>query len=385
MYEFRLPDIGEGLSEAELLEWLVKVGDPVKEGEEVALISTDKVNVDLPSPRSGIIAELPWEVGDVIPVGEVFMRIADTNEKVVVPKSKSAESDPPPKTAAAPPREAASRAKAAPALRRYAREQGVDLSLVTPSAEDGRLLRADIDAYLEKTSSGSEAVVEKFKLSGARLVAAKRLAESSRTLATTTQTFEVNADAIVTETRRLSDAQSNGNQKITPLPVIAKCVAETLAKHPKFNANIVEADNALEIHSAVNLGFAVDTDAGLMVPVVNDVNAKESLALAAEISDIARRARANELKLDDIRGSTFTLSSTGGLERATMVATTPVINLPNVAMLWVSRITDRPRVVSGKLEAGPVMACTLCFDHRFIDGAEGTAFINDLTDVFGQL
>jgi len=385
MYEFRLPDIGEGLNEAELLEWLVKVGDPVKEGEEVALISTDKVNVDLPSPRSGIIAELPWEVGDVIPVGDVFMRIADTNEKVVEPESNSAESDPPARTAAAPPREAASRTKAAPALRRYAREQGVDLSLVTPSATDGRLLRADIDAYLENTSNESETAVEKFKLSGARLAAARRLAESSRTLATTTQTFEVNADAIVTETRRLSDKQADGNRKLTPLPVIAKCVAETLAKHPKFNANIVEADNALEIHSAVNLGFAVDTDAGLMVPVVNNVNAKETLALAAEISDIARRARANELKLDDIRGSTFTLSSTGGLERATMVATTPVINLPNVAMLWVSRITDRPRVVSGKLEAGPVMACTLCFDHRFIDGAEGTAFINDLTDVFGQL
>jgi pyruvate/2-oxoglutarate dehydrogenase complex dihydrolipoamide acyltransferase (E2) component len=384
MYEFRLPDIGEGLSEAELLEWLVKVGDPVKEGEEIALISTDKVNVDLPSPISGIIAELPWEVGDIIPVGDVFVRIAGKSDSVVKPELDSADTDPSPKAAAALAREPASRTKAAPALRRYAKDKGVDLSLVTPSAADGRLLRADIDTYLEKQSTGSEGAIEIFKLSGARLAAAKRLAESSRTLATTTQTFEVNADAIVAETRRLSDAQSEGSSKITPLPVIAKCVGETLAKHLKFNANIVEADNALEIHGQVNLGFAVDTDAGLMVPVVNDINAKETLALAAEISDIARRARANELKLDDIRGATFTLSSTGGLERATMVATTPVINLPNVAMLWVSRIIDRPRVVSGKLEAGPVMACTLCFDHRFIDGAEGTAFINDLTDAFGQ-
>jgi pyruvate/2-oxoglutarate dehydrogenase complex dihydrolipoamide acyltransferase (E2) component len=122
-----------------------------------------------------------------------------------------------------------------------------------------------------------------------------------------------------------------------------------------------------------------------MVPVVNDVNAKDTMSLAAEMSDIAQRARADALKLDDVRGATFTLSSTGGLERTTMVATTPVINLPNVAMLWVSRITDRPRVVSGKLEAGPVMACTLSFDHRFIDGAEGTAFINDLDDAFRQI
>ncbi len=386
MYEFRLPDIGEGLSEAELLEWLVKIGDPVKEGDEVASISTDKVNVDLPSPKSGVIAELPWDVGDIIPVGDVFLRIADTNESAVEPETDSAKTDSPPRSpSAAPASEPVSRTKAAPALRRYAKEQGVDLSLVTPSAPDGRLLRADIDAYLEHSATKSEAVSEKFKLYGARLAAAKRLAESSRTLATTTQTFQLHADALVAETRRLSDARADDSLRITPLPLIAKCVAETLARHPKFNANIDESDNALEMHRQVNLGFAVDTDGGLMVPVVKDVNAKDTLALAAEISDLARRARADELRLDDIRGATFTLSSTGGLERATMVATTPVINLPNVAILWVSRITDRPRVVSGKLEAGPVMACTLCFDHRFIDGAEGTAFINDLADVFGQL
>lgn len=139
------------------------------------------------------------------------------------------------------------------------------------------------------------------------------------------------------------------------------------------------------MHNHVNLGFAVDTDAGLMVPVVHDVNGKDTVSLATEISDIAQRARADKLKLEDVRGATFTLSSTGGLERATMVATTPVINLPNVAMLWVSRIADRPRVVDGKLEAGPIMACTLSFDHRFIDGAAGTAFINDLDDAFRQL
>ena len=223
MYEFRLPDIGEGLSEAELLEWLVKVGDTVKEGEEVALISTDKVNVDLPSPKSGIIAELPWEVGDVIPVGDVFMRIADSNESTVEPGAGPEKPESRPESqAATPAREPASRAKAAPALRRYAKEKGVDLSLVSPSTPDGRLLRADIDAYLDQAPAVSKAVVETFKLSGGRLAAAKRLAESSRTLATTTQTFEINADAIVAETRRLSDAQAHDSQKITPLPVIAK-------------------------------------------------------------------------------------------------------------------------------------------------------------------
>ena len=392
MYEFRLPDIGEGLNEAELLQWLVKVGDQVKEGDDVALISTEKVNVDLPSPRSGIVAELPWEVGDVIPVGDVFMRISDTNENSAEPKAElkaepakiTAESS----SVTAPASKNAARMIAAPALRRYAREQGVDLALVTPSTPDGRLLRADIDAYLQQKPGepeADEAATEKFRLSGTRLAAARRLSESSRTLATTTQSFEVHADAIIAETQRLSEERGEGSPRITPLPVIAKCIAKTLSRHKKFNANIDELDNALRMHGQVNLGFAVDTDAGLIVAVVNNVNEKDTLSLAAEIADIAQRARANSLKLDDIHGATFTLSSTGGLERATMVATTPIINLPNVAMLWVSRITDRPRVVAGKLEAGPVMACTLSFDHRFIDGAEGTAFINDLNDVFRQL
>lgn len=389
MYEFTLPDIGEGLHEAELLKWYVKVGDPIKEGDDIALISTEKVNVDLPSPKSGVIVELPWEVGDVIPVGDVFMRINDAGENSAEPTTEPVETEAAssPAAAAVPVHGKAPRMKAAPALRRYAKEHGVDLTLVTPSTNDGLLLRADIDAYLQRNTDNSDpgdAPTETFRLSGARLAAAKRIAESSRTLATTTQTFEVNADAIVAETQRLSEERDRERLRISPLPVIAKCVAKALTLHGKFNASIDESDNALRIHTQINLGFAVDTDAGLIVPVVNDVNNKDTLALAAEISDIAQRARADSLKLEDIRGSTFTLSSTGGLERATMVATTPVINLPNVAMLWVSRITDRPRVVDGNLEAGPVMACTLTFDHRFIDGAEGTAFINDLNDVFRQ-
>jgi pyruvate dehydrogenase E2 component (dihydrolipoamide acetyltransferase) len=389
MYEFTLPDIGEGLHEAELLKWYVKVGDPIKEGDDIALISTEKVNVDLPSPKSGVIVELPWEVGDVIPVGDVFMRINDAGENSAEPTTEPVETEAAssPAAAAVPVHGKAPRMKAAPALRRYAKEHGVDLTLVTPSTNDGLLLRADIDAYLQRNTDNSDpgdAPTETFRLSGARLAAAKRIAESSRTLATTTQTFEVNADAIVAETQRLSEERDRERLRISPLPVIAKCVAKALTLHGKFNASIDESDNTLRIHTQINLGFAVDTDAGLIVPVVNDVNNKDTLALAAEISDIAQRARADSLKLEDIRGSTFTLSSTGGLERATMVATTPVINLPNVAMLWVSRITDRPRVVDGNLEAGPVMACTLTFDHRFIDGAEGTAFINDLNDVFRQ-
>lgn len=390
IHEFRLPDIGEGLSEAELLEWLVKVGDSINEGDDVALISTDKVNVDLPSPRAGVVVELPWDVGDIIPVGEVLMRIGDSDEDSAGIETTTSEAAAAPVATppgSAPTRDVAGGVKAAPALRRYAKEQGVDLSLVTATGAGGQILRADVDAFVEQQSATADSggmEAERFKLSGARLAAAKRLAESSRTLATTTQSFEVFADAITAETSRLAGECGEDGPRITPLPVIAQCVAKTLVEHRKFNATIDPSGDELLMHDRVNLGFAVDTDAGLMVPVIRDVNAKDTIALAAEIAEMAERARADALRLEDVRGATFTLSSTGGLERATMVATTPVINLPNVATLWVSRITDRPRVVAGKLEAGPVMACTLSFDHRFIDGAEGTAFINDLDDAFQQ-
>ncbi len=388
IHEFRLPDIGEGLSEAELLEWLVKVGDRINEGEDVALISTDKVNVDLPSPCGGIILELPWNIGDIIPVGEVLMRIGDSGESPVEtetaqtgPAMVKASSDP------VPARGLSRSIKAAPALRRYAKERGVDLELVSATGPDGQLLRADVDAFLLQQMTGAKSAameVERFKLSGARLAAAKRLVESSRTLATATQSFEVVADAIIAETRRLAGECGEDGPRITPLPVIAKCLAKALSSHRKFNATIEESGDGLLMHRQVNLGFAVDTQAGLIVPVVRDINNKDTISLATEMLEIAERARADALKLPDIRGATFTISSTGGLERATMVATTPVINLPNVATLWVSRITDRPRAVAGRVEAGPLMACTLSFDHRFIDGAEGTAFINDLDDAFSN-
>ncbi len=382
IHDFKLPDIGEGLSEAELLAWLVEVGDSISEGDDVATISTDKVNVDLPSPRSGVVVALPWSVGDIIPVGDVFMRIEDSRE--TTQETGASESGVTPAAVTSAPesvREQQPNVRAAPALRRYAKEQGVDLTLVTPTGPNGQLLRADVDTFLQHSAGD----VERFRLSGARLAASKRLAESSRTLATATQTFEVFADGIVAAVSRLADECDDDGPKITPLPVIAKCVADVLARHGKFNATIDESGDGLLLHRQVNLGFAVDTEAGLMVPVVRDVNSKDTAALAAEILDVAERARADALTLEDIRGATFTISSTGGLERATMVATTPVINLPNIATLWVSRITDRPRVVSGALEAGPVMACTLSFDHRYIDGAEGTAFINDLDDALTRI
>jgi pyruvate/2-oxoglutarate dehydrogenase complex dihydrolipoamide acyltransferase (E2) component len=371
MYEFKLPDIGEGLSEAELLEWTVKVGDHVKEGDEVALISTDKVDVDLTSPATGVVMELLGEPGDVIDVGTVLMRIDDGSGAPEAPQ------------AGAP-------VKASPIVRRYAADKGVDPTLVTGTGPGGQLLRDDIDAFLAAGKDASkDAPVEspsgrRMKLSGPRLAAAQRLARADDIQVTTTITFEVRADSLVQSLERLSHKAEAGSAKLRPSTLIAKCLVAVLREHPHFNATINEDDNELLMHDSVNLGLAVDAEEGLMVPVLRGVEGMGVFDIAAEIARLSELARSGGLGLDDVKESTFTLSSTGGLEKATITGTTPVINYPNVATLWVSRISARPRVVDGALDAGPMMACSLSFDHRYLNGADGLAFINSLETEFGN-
>lgn len=367
MFEFKLPDIGEGLHEAELLAWDVKVGDTVAEGESIAQISTDKVNVELPSPRAGVIAELPWQPGDVIAVGQVLARIDDGSENVVEAAVEETTSEP----AKATTKENNKPVKAPPVVRRYAAEKGVDLGQLSATGPGGMISKADVDTFLSGGSAGAPGMadgVSRVTLSGPRLAAAKRLEESWRTLATTAMTFEVAADRIV----------ENTTDDISPLAIIAESLCRALEQHPNFNAVVQEKARALDVHDAINLGIAVDSEDGLLVPVLRNAEKKSAGDLASGISEIAARARAGDLAVSDYQGSTFTLSSTGGLEEATITSTTPVINFPNVATLWVSRISDRPRVTNGALEVGPMMNCTLAFDHRYLHGADATRFINTL-------
>ena len=379
MYEFKLPDIGEGLHEAELLAWDVEVGDTVGEGDSIAQVSTDKVNVELPSPRAGVIAELPWQPGDVIPVGEVLARIDDGKGEEV--GSDEDEPGAKPEKPGSPGPRNRERVVAAPAVRRYAAEQGVDLAQVP--AAGAAVTREDVDAFLagdeapgdEQAQSGATRI----KLSGPRLAAAKRLEQSWRTLATSAMTFEVRGDGLLAATRKLA-GESDG--RVSPLAVIAACVCEALAAHPQFNATIDDDARALDVMDEINLGIAVDGPDGLLVPVVKDAGEMSAGDLAAAIASRAEKARSGHLAVADFQGSTFTISSTGSLEQATIVSTTPVINYPNVATLWISRISDRPRVRDGALEAGPVMSATLAFDHRFLHGADATRFINTLAELF---
>ena len=384
MADFLLPDIGEGLAEAELLAWLVAPGDTVAEGQSVCEVSTDKVTVELPAPRDGVVSELLWSPGDVVPVGSPLLRMSG-GEPAAVPDRQAAPAPgittSPPTAATAPPR----RVVAAPSTRRHAHGLGVDLTTVSGSGPAGRILRADVDAahagrHVAPDPARTQARVTREPLSGLRATAAKRMAQSSRTYATATSSIVVHADALTRLVETMRPRAERESVRWGALPLVLAVVADTLTRHPRFNATVDEEEQSLLLHRDVDLGVAVAGRDGLIVPVIPAAQTLRPLALARHLEGLVDRARGGRLGADDLLPGTFTVSSTGGHEQADFVSTTPVINPPHTATLWVSRVRVRPRVRDGVLEAGPTLTCSLSIDHRFIDGLELTTFLNDLSE-----
>jgi len=393
MYEFLLPDIGEGISEAELISWAVQPGDRVEEDQELATISTDKANVELPSPRTGTVKELCWEPGDIVKVGAVFMRIEIGDSEARAGEQPRPEAARPQGEASSTPIGASSEhgppvaggtVIAAPSTRKRAQQLGIDISTVTGSGQDGRVLARDLEAIAAANKRPKTRPASSETPSGVRSAMAERMAYSVHTLAHSTMSFEVAADGLLALRERMSSAAQTGDGKISMSAILAKCVAAALARNGRFNATIDEEARALLLHDEINLGLALAGDRGLTVPVLRDVREKSLSAVARDLNDLVARGRAAQLQPKDFRDGTFTLSNTGNMEQASILSTRPVINAPQTAILWVSKIKTRPRVVNEQLEAGPMMNCSVSFDHRFIDGADSVAFINDLTQVFEE-
>ena len=376
MYEFILPDIGEGISEALLISWSIKAGDRVEEGDELATISTDKVDVELPSPRTGVVTELCWKPGDTVQVGSVFLRIDTGDAKepapAAMPTTVKAE-----KSGKATAKPSGSTVVAAPSTRKRAQDLGIDLSAVTGSGPDGRILLRDIEGGAVSAESRKPDTTHEVPDS-VRAAMADHMSHSVHTLAHSTMNFEARADAFLELLAKLGPKAEARDTRLTPTALFAKCVGAALTDHPRLNATIDEERGELVFHDSVNLSLAVASERGLLVPVVHGINAMSLFAVARAIADLTVRGRDGTLDRKDVRGGTFTLSNTGNMERTTITSTRPIINAPQTAILWVSRITERPRVTGGKLEAGPMVACSLSFDHRFIDGAEAVAFVNDV-------
>ncbi|HKG44668.1 MAG TPA: dihydrolipoamide acetyltransferase family protein [Gaiellaceae bacterium] len=356
-YEFKLPDLGEGLTEGEVARWLVSEGQEIAEDDPLVEIQTDKTTVEIPSPAAGKVASICVAEGDVVAVGTVLVVIG---EEASAPAEGQPRPDPPGpargQTSGRPP-DRAERApvRATPLVRRMADELGVDLATVEATGPQGRITDEDVRrAASTADGAGDKGEGRRERMRGVRRLVAEHMTRAHREVPPVTWVEECDFGAV--ELKRV-------------LPTTLKAVAESLREYPELNAR-VEGDEIVYLDRC-DLGVAVQTEQGLVVPVVRDCDSKSLDELEAEVARIAEAARAGTLKPEELRGSTFTVTSAGKLSG---LLTTPIVNHPEVAILSVGRIGERPVVRDGEIQARPVGTIAVTFDHRAVDGARAAAF-----------
>jgi 2-oxoisovalerate dehydrogenase E2 component (dihydrolipoyl transacylase) len=392
-FEFRLPDIGEGIAEAEIVAWHVKPGDMVREDQAVADMMTDKATVEMESPVSGIVREIAGEVGDMVAIGAPLMVIeteADEEAPPAPPPAPAAVEEavpdilPPPRYVPDPHPEAteiavpaaSAQALASPAVRARAKDLGIDLSQIKPR-EGSRIRHSDLDAYLlYHGHQGYQATKpmrpdETVRVVGLRRRIAENMAASKRHIPHFSYVEEIDVTAL--EAMRADLNANRGERpKLTMLPLLITALCKVLPDFPMLNARYDDEAGVVTRHGAVHLGMATQTDAGLMVPVIRDAQAKNIWQLATEIAQLAEAARTGKAKAEELSGSTLTLTSLGALGG---IATTPVINRPEVAIIGPNRILERPIFHGDDIVRAKLMNLSISCDHRVVDGWDAASFV----------
>ena len=390
--QFRFPDVGEGITEGEVVRWLVKEGDAVKADQTLAEIETDKAIVEMPSPYAGTVLKLHFKEKDIVKVGQVLVTIGEKGEAVpeaggpaveaaVAPRQT--EGGPPPAAAATAP---AGGVQATPRVRKLAQELGIDLAGVQGTGPGGRITEEDVKSAKEKPAEKKLEIkikskydlygtLERIPLRGVRRATAKHMRESLDKTAQVTHFDE----ADVTKLAALRDAMKAEAEakgiKLSYLPFIVKAVIEALKLHPLFNATLNDQEEEIIVKKYYNIGIAVDVPDGLIVPVVKAAGQKSILNIAAEIQWLAEAAKKRSLDLADLKGGTFSITNVGMIGGE---AATPIINYPEVAILATMKIKDRARAEKGEIRVKKTLPLCLSFDHRVVDGAEAARFMNDL-------
>jgi len=401
---FKLPDIGEGVVEGEVVQWHVAAGDAVTEDDPIVDVMTDKATVTIPSPVTGVVTSLSGDVGDMVAVGSTLVEFdsdadaAPASEPEAESEAESFPTPPPapepaaeptPAPAAAKPAPApaaeSSRVLASPAIRRRAREAGVDLGQVRGSGPAGRIRHADLDAYIAADGAVTGAApsshsVKRTDVTDVKVVGLRRkIAEAMTISKSTIPHFSYFEEVDVTELealRQVLNASRDENQpKLTYLPFIMLALSRIMPEHPECNANYDDQGGVVARHGAVHIGIATQTDRGLYVPVVKHVEAMDAWQAAAEMQRVARAAREGTASLEDLTGSTFTITSLG---RDGGLGATPIINHPEVAILGVHKAREMPVVSDGQIVVRRIMNLSSSFDHRVVDGADGAALVQHL-------
>jgi pyruvate dehydrogenase E2 component (dihydrolipoyllysine-residue acetyltransferase) len=381
-FEFKLPDLGEGIAEAEIRKWLVKPGDTIEEHQAVVEVETDKAVVEVPSPKKGTVLRINREEGETVKVGEVLLVVGEAGEKIEEPRvvEKKPEAEERPKSVSVVgvlPEEEEAVILATPAVRAFAKEQGVPLEKIRGTGPGGSITREDVQkaSKLPPKAEDLYGTVERVPIRGVRKAIAKNLLFSLKTTASVTETDE----ADITELWGLRDREKKALQDkgihLTFMPFFMKAVQHTCTEFGTFNASVDEQREEIMIKKYFNIGVAVDTPDGLIVPVVKNVEKKTIRELAQELTDYSKQARERTVKLEDLKGSTFTITNYGTYGST---FATPIINYPDVAILGTGKITDKPWVREGKIVIRKVLPLSLTFDHRVNDGAGAAKFLTRL-------
>jgi 2-oxoisovalerate dehydrogenase E2 component (dihydrolipoyl transacylase) len=420
-YVIKVPDIGEGIAEVELVHWHVKPGDVIREEQALADVMTDKANVEIPSPVAGKVIAIAGKPGDVIAVGSELIRlevegkgnVADAAEVKARPEApretktaaapilRSVPSSPPPPARTAPSRPAptptsSERALASPAVRRRARELELDLDEIAGSGPEGRITQEDLDAHLRRTPRGASFSAplrynvppggrvdsgvqrndtEVVQVIGLRRKIAEKMQESKRRIPHFTYVEEIDVTAVEELRAQLNTRWRSERGHLTMLPFLMRAIARALPEFPEVNARYDDEKGTLTRFGAVHIGIATQTGNGLIVPVVRNAEARDLWSCASEVARLAEAARAGKATREELTGSTVTITSLGPLGG---IVTTPVINHPEVAIVGVNRIVERPVVRDGAVVVRQVMNLSSSFDHRIVDGLRAAMFVQRL-------
>ena len=436
IFEFKLPELGEGIHEGEIVKWHIEPGEKVEEDQIIVEIQNDKAVVEVPSPVDGIVKEIVVEEGTVSVVGDTLVTfevegdVPDTQgdgaEQAVTGEDKPQGAEPEEKDEtesttvadtenqekadeADAGRDAASAEQtdqrlvlAMPSVRKFAREQNIDITQVKGTGPNGRITREDIQAFVAGEQTGTEAdnqseaarqekqpeapepavqpasvqgQEERVPLRGVRKIIAQSMTKSVYTAPHVTVMDEVNVSQLVAFREQTKPLAEKKGIKLTYLPFIVKAAVAALKEYPSLNAMLYDEKEEIVYKYYYHIGIATDTDQGLIVPVIRDADRKNIWTYAKEIHDLATRGREGKLSPAEMQGSTFSITNIGS---AGGMFFTPVINYPEVAILGVGRITEQPTVVDGEVRAAPMMALSLSFDHRLIDGVTAQRFVNDV-------
>ena len=409
-FEFKLPDIGEGVVEGEIVEWMVAVGDTVKEDDPILSVMTDKATVEIPAPCDGTVASIVGEAGDILPVGGVCIVFdvegegnasapsepvaeeAPPVEEVAAPVAEEKAPEPAPAPAPAAPaaaapvaRAAGTKALASPAVRQRARAANIDLQLVAGSGPAGRISHADLDRHI---AGGAAAATPTMPMGGVAKVARngtedikviglrRKIADGMMSSYSTIPHFSYFEEVDVTELealrQHLNATRPEGAPKLTYLPFIMQALVKALAQRPECNAVYDDEAGVVTRHEAINLGIATQTDRGLYVPVVKHVEAMDIWQSAAEMGRVTQATRDGKAGVDDLTGSTFTITSLGRLGG---LGATPIINKPEVGILGVHNAKDRAVVHNGHVVVRRIMNLSSSWDHRVVDGHDGASLV----------